>query len=227
MKKFKKKLSIPIQICLSKNNNIQIHQYIETLQDLNRNSSTCLPLVIFMYWACEGQRSIFLVLRLETWATSVQSSTLWQQATIEIIRRDHSFIALRVTYICVLLFVHTLFVVNHTFNAMSTERLQQHPLLFAINRTCRTFFLWMLHLAPPSQSGQSSKHCFVVIGRLNSKCVKLLTMAASNNRDPTLCWFYFSLFAPHIDGCRTSRTSRLWWIAHFNTTLTESLQHLK
>jgi len=63
--------------------------------------------------------------------------------------------------------------------------------------------------------------------RLSSKCAKLLTMAASNNRDATLCWFYFSLFASHIHGCCSSRTSRLWWIAHFNTTLTESLQHLK
>jgi len=48
-KKFKRKSSIPIQICLSKNDNIQIHQYIEMSQDLN--PSTCSYLVIFMYWA--------------------------------------------------------------------------------------------------------------------------------------------------------------------------------
>jgi len=33
-------------------------------------------------------------------------------------------------YIWVLFFVHIPFVVNHTFNAMPKERLQQHPLLF-------------------------------------------------------------------------------------------------
>jgi len=46
-----------------------------------------------------------------------------------------------VTYICVLLFAHIPFVVNRIFNATSTERLQQCPLPFAVNRTNRTFFL--------------------------------------------------------------------------------------
>jgi len=58
-----KKPSIPIQISLSKNDNIQIHQYIEMSQDFNPNPSTCLSLIIFMYWACERQGSIFLVLQ--------------------------------------------------------------------------------------------------------------------------------------------------------------------
>jgi len=35
----------------------------------------------------------------------------------------------RATYIWVLFFVHILLVVNHTFNAMPTERLQQHQAL--------------------------------------------------------------------------------------------------
>jgi len=51
-KKFKRKSSIPIQICLSKNDNIPIHQYIEMSQDLN--PSACSSLVIFMYCACEN-----------------------------------------------------------------------------------------------------------------------------------------------------------------------------
>jgi len=38
--KFKRKSSIPTQISLSKNDNIQIHQYMEMLQDLNPNLST-------------------------------------------------------------------------------------------------------------------------------------------------------------------------------------------
>ena len=50
---------------------------------------------------------------------SVQSFTLWQQATIEIMRRDHSIIACsRATYIWVLYFMHILFVVNRTFSTM-------------------------------------------------------------------------------------------------------------
>jgi len=45
---------------------------------------------------------------------------------------------------------------NHTVNATPTERLQQHPLVFAMNRTHYVFFLWRLHLAPPSYPGQST-----------------------------------------------------------------------
>jgi len=33
---------------------------------------------------------------------------------------------------------------NHTFNATPTDRLQQHPLFFAMNRTYWRFFLWRL-----------------------------------------------------------------------------------
>ena len=71
-------------------------------------------------------------------AASVQSFTAWhwQQATTEITRREH--------YYC--LFVPHIFVccspfmVNRTFNTMPTEKLQQHPLLFVMNRTARTSF---------------------------------------------------------------------------------------
>ena len=45
---------------------------------------------------------------------------------------------------------------NHTFNATPTEKLQQHPLVFAMNRTYCTFFLWRLYLAPTSHPGQST-----------------------------------------------------------------------
>jgi len=33
-------------------------------QDLNPNPSTCSSLVIFIYWVCERQGSIFLAARL-------------------------------------------------------------------------------------------------------------------------------------------------------------------
>jgi len=65
-KKFKGKSSIPAEICLSKNDDIQIHQYIGMSQDLNPNLSACSSLVIFMYWACKRHLSIFLVLRSES-----------------------------------------------------------------------------------------------------------------------------------------------------------------
>jgi len=41
-----------MQICLSKKDNIQIHQQIEMSQDLN--PGTCSSLVIFMYWVWEN-----------------------------------------------------------------------------------------------------------------------------------------------------------------------------
>jgi len=44
-KKIKTKSSIPIPTCLSKNDNIQIHQYIEMSQDLNPNPSKFSTLV--------------------------------------------------------------------------------------------------------------------------------------------------------------------------------------
>jgi len=58
--------SIPIQIWLSKNDNIQTNQYIGMSQDLNPKPSTCSSLVIFIYWAWEMRGSLFLVLRLES-----------------------------------------------------------------------------------------------------------------------------------------------------------------
>jgi len=59
--------------------------------------------------------------------------------------RDHLMRSLlllvRATYILVLFFAHIPSVVNYTFNATATERLQQHPLLSTTNHTDRTFFL--------------------------------------------------------------------------------------
>jgi len=90
---------------------------------------------------------------------SAESFTLWQQVTTEITQRDHShryhqevqstvhqdhkhcqksltkitlLLLVRTTYIWVLLFAHILFMVNCTFNATSTERLQQYVVNSAI-----------------------------------------------------------------------------------------------
>jgi len=56
----------------------------------------------------------------------VQSFTLWQQTTIEIMRHNHSTIACPCHIYVVLFFTHIPFVVNHTFNTTSAERLQQY-----------------------------------------------------------------------------------------------------
>jgi len=83
------------------------------------------------------------------------------QALLEVTHQDHSngitlLLLVRVTHIWALCFAHIPFIVNRTFNATPTERLQQHPLLFATNRTYHTFFLWRLHPARPSHPGHST-----------------------------------------------------------------------
>jgi len=60
-------------------------------------------------------------------AASAQSFALWQQATIEITRRDHSIIACSRHIYMVVFYAHIPFVVNHTINTMPIERLQQPP----------------------------------------------------------------------------------------------------
>jgi len=64
------------------------------------------------------------MLRLEIQAACAQSFTLWQQATIEITRHDHSIIACSRQINIVLFFAHIPFVVNRAFNATPAERLQ-------------------------------------------------------------------------------------------------------
>jgi len=146
-------------------------------------------------------------------AASAQSFTLWQQATMEITRRDHSpsilvnmshcsqvnigrastpqslfayashyfqlftswywqrfqaaitlLLLLRATYIWMLLFAHIPFVVNHTFNATPSERLEQQQANVEV--------AW--------------QHQSIIV---------------------CLCHIY-------IYGCCSLRTSCWWWIAH-------------
>jgi len=95
-------------------------------------------------------------------AACAQSFTLWQQATIETTRQDHSSstpvitfnhshvsmgelprhdhsigitlsLLVRTTYIWVLFFALIPFVVNHTFSATPAERLQQYKQILAIS----------------------------------------------------------------------------------------------
>jgi len=59
-------------------------------------------------------------------AAYAQSFAPWQQATIEITRRDHSIVACSRHIHIFLFFAHIPFVVNHTINATPPERLQQY-----------------------------------------------------------------------------------------------------
>jgi len=59
-------------------------------------------------------------------AECTQSFTLWQQATIEITRHDHSVVTCSRQVYMVLFFAHIPFVVNRAFSATPTARLQQY-----------------------------------------------------------------------------------------------------
>jgi len=82
----------------------------------------------------------------------------------------------------VLFFMNILFMVNRTFNATSIKRLHQHPFLFTMNRTGRTFFLWRLHLAWPSHHGHSTS--LLRMESPSGRCTKLHTVVAGNKRSP-------------------------------------------
>jgi len=128
-------------------------------------------------------------------APCAQSFAPWQQATIEITRRDHYIIACSRHIHIFLFFAHIPFVVNHTINAAPPERLQQHPLLFTTNHTDRTFFVWRLNSTRPSYPDHST---ILLRSEIPSgMCAKLRTVAASNNRDHTTRSHYYCLFAPH------------------------------
>ena len=83
-------------------------------------------------------------------AACAQSFALWQQATIEIMRRNLSYYCLLALHICmVLFFTHIPFVVNHTINARPPERLQQFEafLYLLIGDGCGVAFKgWYLHI---------------------------------------------------------------------------------
>ena len=134
------------------------------------------------------------------------------------------YYCLFVPHICmVLFFTHIPFVVNHTFNAPPPERLQQHPLLFTMKRTDRTFFVRRLNSARPSHPGHST---ILLRSEIPSGiCAKLCTVAASNNRVHMPWSLYYCLFAPHI--CMVLFFTHILFVVNhtFNTTPPERLQH--
>ena len=127
-------------------------------------------------------------------------------------QRSHAAITLAAcshhAYI-LLFFAHIPFVVNHTTNATPAEKLQQHPFLFATNRTIPRSFCegstWHdLHILVTAPFCCDRKNP-------SGMCAKLRTVAASNNRDHTPRSLLLLVRATHIYCC-SSRTSRSWWI---------------
>ena len=101
-------------------------------------------------------RKYILVLRLETRATSVQSSTLWQQATVEIIRRDHSIIACgRHIYLCVALCAHPICGESHFQCNSDWEVATTYPPFCNESHLSHVLFV---KIAPGSTSTAWSKH---------------------------------------------------------------------
>ena len=133
-----------------------------------------------------------------------QNFAPWQQATIERSCSQSLLLLLaRATYIMVLFFTHLPFVVNCTINATPPKRLQQHSLLFTMNRPDRTFFVWRLNSARPPHLGHSIISLQSEI--LSGMCAMLRTVAPSNNKDHArnlIIYFY------------SSHTSCSWWITH-------------
>ena len=108
------------------------------------------------FWHCHNHNKVQYCCDRKFRAACAQSCAPWQQATIEITRRDHSVIACSRHIHIFLFFAPIPFVVNHTINATPPERLQQHPLIFTTNHTDRTFFVWRLDSARPPHPGHST-----------------------------------------------------------------------
>ena len=97
-------------------------------------------------------------------AACAQSFAPWQQATIEITRRDHSIIVCSGHIHIFLFFAHIPFVVNHTINATPPERLQQYSFLaqatYAFSQKLRNWVARFNLLATQTIIFDSSKMLF-------------------------------------------------------------------
>jgi len=110
-----------------------------------------------MYWPCERQGSIFLVLRLKS--SSGMCAKLHTVAASN--NRDH---LMRSLYCC--LFTPHIFVccslrTSHSWwitqSTLRNRRGCNNIPSFAMNRTDRMLFVWRLHLAPPPPHAQYKK----------------------------------------------------------------------
>jgi len=157
-----------------------------------------------MCWACERQVSIFIVLRSKT--SRGKDAKLHAVAASN--KRDHPLRSLGYFLFASRIFVSgSLRTSCSWWIALSTQHQLRgcNNIAFFLQWTALiAHFLWRLHLAPHSDSGQSTTLLWA-----ESAQIKLHTVAESNNGDPTPCSFYLCLFAPHIYWCCSSRTSHL------------------
>jgi len=129
-------------------------------------------------------------------------------------QRLHTTITLlllvRIRYIWVLFFMHIPFILNHTFNAMPTERLQQHPLHFTQTATIKCFFCegctWHDHHILVTAPFYCNREA-----RATSAPSFILWQEATIE----ITWWNDSLVAClcHIYGCYSLHTTHLWWTA--------------
>jgi len=138
-----------------------------------------------------------------------QSFTLWLEATIENIHRNHS------SRTPVILF-------NRSH--VSIQGLQQHPLLFTTNRIDRMSFLWR----PLSCNRKIWAACVqsctlwqqatiqIMLRNHSSRMLVILfnRLDIGIGRHSTPQSLFYCLFVPHVYGCCSSRTSHSWWITH-------------
>jgi len=112
---------------------------------------------------------------------SVQSFTLWHQATIEFTRHDHFIIVCPChLYIGVVLCTHSVRGEPRFQRNANEEVATTSPPFFSTNHTNRKFFLWKLHKSQPSHPGHST----ILLRPKSSSgvCAELHTVAASNNK---------------------------------------------
>ena len=141
--------------------------------------STCLSRSFVLTWCCALTYAGYI--KWSCWVHLAQCllsskpeqhvhiASHWQQATIELTRWGHSIIACSRHIYVVLFFVHIPFVVNRASSAMPAERLQQPPFLqrtaLISHSFCEGFMQYDLHILVTAPM-----------------CIKLRTVAASNNR---------------------------------------------
>jgi len=104
---------------------------------------------------------------------SAQSFTLWQQAIIEITRRDYSFACSRHIYLCVALCAHPFCAESHFQCNINREVATTSPPFCSEPHLSHIFFV---KVAPGTTFTSWTKHYFVVIGKPRRTSMQSLTL---------------------------------------------------
>ena len=169
----------------------------------------------------KDKKVYFLCCDQKAWTEIAQSFKLWQQAIIEITRRDHSIIVCsRHIYLCVALCAHPICGESHFQRNINWEVATTSP-PFCSELHLSHILLWRLHLAAPSHPGQSTT--LLWLESPGGKYAKLHTGSKQQYRShvvlilfllvcETYIWVLFFTYIPFVANCA------------LNTTLTEWLQ---